>query len=215
MVNPWDSPFLNQPTVPSVHDISEIFLNEGLKLAVSAARSAIAEAGVPVDEITHVVASTCTNSSNPGYDLLLAREIGLRSNVEKVLLHGVGCTGGLAGLRLASSLCHTAAYRGRPANVLVLACEISSSFARNELECVDRDQDVRLGLAVFGDAASALVLSLDYGSANEETTDGDKGIYEVITSTHLVVPGSENILTFNVGPQGSYFFVLFSVSSSP
>ncbi|KAJ7766523.1 chalcone synthase [Mycena maculata] len=150
MVVPWDSPFLNQPTAPSIKAICDLFLDKGLKLAISAARAAIAEAGIPTDEITHVVASTCTNSSNPGYDLLLAQELGLRHTVEKVLLHGVGCTGGLAGLRLADNLCHTAAWRGRPTHVLVVAAEFASSFTRNELECVDRDQDVRVGLAIPG-----------------------------------------------------------------
>ncbi|KAJ7143863.1 chalcone synthase [Mycena epipterygia] len=205
MVVPWDSPFIAQPTAPSIKDICDLFLEKGLPLAISAARSAIAEAGVSVDEITHVVASTCTNSSNPGYDLLLARELGLRPTVERVLLHGVGCSGGLAGLRLASSLCQTAAWNGRPANVLVVASEITSSFTRNELECVDRDQDVRIGLALFADGASALMVSLDYGLPDDGVADvkkPEKGIFEVVNAVHLAVPGSESILTFNIGPQG-------------
>ncbi|KAJ7465149.1 type Iii polyketide Synthase [Mycena latifolia] len=202
MTIPWDSPFVNQATAPSIKAICDLFLTEGLALAVSAARAAIAEAGVSADEITHVVATTCTSSSNPGYDLLLARELGLRPTVEKVLLHGVGCSGGLAGLRLASNLCHTAAWRGRSANVLVVACEITSSFARNELECIDRDQDVRIGLALFADGASALVLSLDHGLPDDGVKKSEKGIFEVITSTHLALPGTESILTFNIGPQG-------------
>ncbi|KAF8129122.1 thiolase-like protein [Mycena galopus ATCC 62051] len=196
MVVPFDSPFVNQPSAPSIKAISDIFLDEGLALAISAARSAIAEAGISVDEITHVVASSCTSSSNPGYDLLLARELGLRPTVEKVLLHGVGCSGGLAGLRLASSLCHTAAWRGHAANILVVASEITSSFARHELECVDRDQDVRVGLALFADGASALVLSLDHGpaegtadTADSESHRSEKGIFEVVSCTHAVSIG--------------------------
>ncbi|KAF7365560.1 BcCHS1, chalcone synthase [Mycena venus] len=221
VVAPFDSPFLNQPTAPSITEISDLFLVEGLALATSAARSAIAEAGISADEITHVVASTCTNSSNPGYDLLLARELGLRPTVEKILLHGVGCSGGLAGLRLASSLCHTAVWRERPANVLVAATEINSSLARNGLECVDRDQEVRVGLALFADAASALILSLEYGSG--EVLDGaaadadrkgpEKGIFEVINAIHMVVPGTESILRFDISSQGLNF--LFSPSFAP
>ncbi|KAJ7863475.1 thiolase-like protein [Mycena olivaceomarginata] len=144
--------------------ISDLFLVVGLALAISTARSAIAEAGISVDKITHLL--------DPGYDFLLARELGLRPTVEKVLLHGVGCSSGLPGLRLVSSLRHTAAWRGRAAHVLVVASEITSSLARNGLERVDRDQDVRVGLAIFADGASALVLSLDYGTvagSDEET----------------------------------------------
>jgi type III polyketide synthase len=70
------------------------------------------------------------------------------------------------------SLRHTAAWRGHAVHVLVVASEITSSLARNGLERVDRDQDVRVGLAIFADGASALVLSLDYGTvagSDEET----------------------------------------------
>ncbi|KAJ6602236.1 thiolase-like protein [Mycena sp. CBHHK59/15] len=161
-VIPWNSPFLSQPTIPSIKAICDIFLKEGLALAVSAARSAIQESGVTLEEITHVVATTCTGSSNPGYDVLLARELGLRSTVEKVLLHGVGCSGGLAGLRLAS-ICATLLHG----------------------ECC--------------------VLSLDCGAPENEASDvgvahSERGIYEVINSTHMIFPESESILTFNITP---------------
>lgn len=195
MVSPWDSPFHKQPTAPPIGAISELFLNEGVKLAVSAARAAMTEARVSAEGITHLVASTCTNSSNPGYDLLVARALGLGPTVERVLLHGVGCTGGLAGLRLAASLCHAAAYRGDAANVLVVACEVLSSFARNELDSIARDQEIRAAPIIFGDGASAAMLSIKDDEPN-------RGIYEIVHCTHLAVPGTEHALTANLTPQG-------------
>lgn len=207
----WDSPLFTQPTVPSIEDISKIFLTEGVALSVSAARQAIEESGIHIEEITHVVATTCTNTSNPGYDLLVARELGLLPTVERVLLHGVGCSGGLAGLRLASSLCHTAAWRGKPAHILVVACEINSSLGRFGLDSIDREQDVRVGPVLFGDGAGALVVSLDHPI--EEMADNDcaikrkdTGIFEVISCTHTVIPQTENILRFDVCPEGTRLF---------
>ncbi|KAJ7082991.1 thiolase-like protein [Mycena epipterygia] len=176
------------PAPPSIKEVSEIFLKEGVALAVTASRLAVAEAGIAFEQVTHVVATTCTNSSNPGFDSFLAQELGLRPSVEKVLLHGLGCAGGLAGLRLAASLCHAAAWRGEPAHVLLIACQITSSVTRDELE-------VRIGVTLFGDGTSALILSLDPGGSES------KRIYELInwahlkTSTGQCTPGGGAILS--------------------
>ncbi|KAJ7505745.1 type Iii polyketide Synthase [Mycena galericulata] len=190
-------PSLEPPAPPSIKEVTDIFLRDGLALAISASRSAIGEAGLAVDQITHVVATTCTNSSNPGFDTYLAQELGLRPNVEKVLLHGVGCAGGLAGLRLTASLCQAAAWRGEPAHVLLIACEITSSMRRDELKVIDRDQQVRIAVTLFGDGASALVLSLDSG-ALEPT----RGIYELVNWAHLTVPDTYSDLAIDVDASG-------------
>ncbi|KAJ6480093.1 type Iii polyketide Synthase [Mycena vulgaris] len=197
LIHPWPE----QPAPPSIKEVSEIFLKEGLALAISASRSAITEAGLAVDAITHVVATTCTNSSNPGFDSFLAQELGLRPSVEKVLLQGVGCAGGLASLRLAASLCQAAAWRGQPAHVLVVACEITSSMRLDELERISRDQQVRIAITLFGDGASALILSLDPG-ASDATKNSPKGIYELVNWGHITVPDTHSDLRIDVDASG-------------
>ncbi|KAJ7637560.1 type Iii polyketide Synthase [Mycena polygramma] len=194
-------PLLDLPAPTSIKEVSEIFLKEGLALALSASRRAVDEAGLTALEITHVVATTCTNSSNPGFDTFLAQELGLRPSVEKVLLHGVGCAGGLAGLRLAASLCQAAAWRGEPAHVLLVACEITSSMRRDELMRISRDQQVRIGVTLFGDGASTLILSLDPGEINR-THKFPKGIYELVNSAHLTVPDTYSDLRIDVDATG-------------
>ncbi|KAJ7223882.1 type Iii polyketide Synthase [Mycena haematopus] len=194
-------PMLDLPAPASIQEVSEIFVKEGLPLAISASRRAISEACLAVDEITHVVATTCTNSSNPGFDSFLAQELGLRPSVEKVLLHGIGCAGGLAGLRLAASLCQASAWRGQSAHILLIACEITSSMRRDELERISRDQQVRIGITLFGDGASALILSLDPGDT-ALPHKFPKGIYELVNWTHLTVPDSATDLRIDVDALG-------------
>ncbi|KAJ7727386.1 type Iii polyketide Synthase [Mycena metata] len=193
-------PLEDLPYPPSIKEVSEIFLKEGVTLAVSAARSAIDEAGLVAEEITHVVSTTCTNSSNPGFDVFLAQELGLRPSVEKVLLHGVGCAGGLAALRLAASLCQAAAWRGETAHVLVAACEITSSMRRDELERISRDQEIRIGVTLFGDGASALILS--FNPEGGVCSKVSKGIYELVNWTHLTVPDTHSDLRIDVDASG-------------
>ncbi|KAJ6584507.1 type Iii polyketide Synthase [Mycena capillaripes] len=194
-------PLLDLPAPPSIKEVTEIYLKEGLALALSASRHALDEAGLAVEEITHVVATTCTNSSNPGFDTFLAQELGLRPSVEKVLLHGVGCAGGLAGLRLAASLCQAAAWRGEPAHVLLVACEITSTMRRNELEKISREQQIRIGITLFGDGAGALILSLDPGD-NYPADKFPKGIYELVNWAHLTVPDTHSDLRIDVDASG-------------
>ncbi|KAJ7205983.1 type Iii polyketide Synthase [Mycena pura] len=201
-------PLLELPAPSSIKEVSEIFLKHGVELTISASRRALAEANITPDDITHVVATTCTNSSNPGYDVYLAQALGLRASTEKVLLHGVGCAGGLAALRVASSFCHAAAFRGAPAHVLVVACEIRSSLRRDELACISRDQEVRIAITLFGDGAGALVLSLDPGHP-AGVVDGSaapvlpsRGIFELVNCTHLTVPDSNSDLRVDVDPMG-------------
>ncbi|KAJ7163017.1 type Iii polyketide Synthase [Mycena filopes] len=193
-------PLEDVPHPPSIKEVSEIFLKEGVALAVSAARAAIDEAGLVAEEITHVVSTTCTNSSNPGFDVFVAQELGLRPSVEKALLHGVGCAGGLAALRLAASLCQAAAWRGEGAHVLVVACEITSSMLRDELESISRDQEVRIGITLFADGAAALILSLTHSSVGSAMHP--EGIYELVNWTHLTVPDTHKDLRFDVDASG-------------
>jgi type III polyketide synthase len=195
-------------TPPSVSEVAELFRAEGVPLAVAASRNAVDEAGIAFEDITHVVATTCTTSSNPGFDCYVAQELGLRPDIERVLLHGVGCAGGLAALRLAASLCQSAAWRDEPAHVLVVACEITSSMRRAELEKISREQKVRVGITLFGDGSSALVLSLDYGPSPDgvdgNTSKRDKGIYELVNWAHLTVPDTYSDLRVEVTSTGEY-----------
>lgn len=167
-------------------------------MSVAACRKAISEWGGNINEITHVVATTCTNSANPGYDHFVAKELGLSGTVEKVLLHGIGCSGGLAALRTAANLAYGSSFRRKPARVLVMACEISSVLVRSELDSVVQNEEVRIGTCLFSDCASAVVLSNGIG-----TGAGAKGVYELVDWKHDVLPDSENDLGFDVDPLGS------------
>ncbi|KAB5566419.1 chalcone and stilbene synthase domain-containing protein [Coniochaeta sp. 2T2.1] len=194
-----DHPSVNAPKAPTISDLHELFMSDGLPLAVSAARKAMLEAGLAAREVTHVVSTTCTDSANPGYDHFVAKELGLRSDVERVLLHGIGCSGGLAALRTAANLALGHKARGKAARVLVLAMEISTTMVRSELDSVDELQETRIGVALFSDCASAVVLSNGVG---EEEGGRRPGVYELLGWENRIIPDTEGDLGFDVHPQG-------------
>ncbi|TQS36554.1 hypothetical protein Golomagni_02991 [Golovinomyces magnicellulatus] len=158
-----DCVLLNRKDTPNISELSAEFSTKGIALAVAAARKALQEAQTSVSEITHIVSTTCTNSANPGFDHLVIKELGLTQPVEKVLLHGVGCSGGLASLRTAANLALGHTSRGLPARVLVIALEICSLLVRSELDSILELDEVRIGVTLFSDCGSSLVLSNGLG----------------------------------------------------
>lgn len=171
-----------------------------MRLSVNACRQAIAEWGGDVDEITHVVSTTCTNSANPGFDHYVCKELGIRGNVEKVLLHGVGCSGGLAAIRTAANLALGLSFRQKPARILVLACEISSLLVRSELDSIHENQEVRIGVCLFGDCASSCILSNGIGESPSSVP-----VYNLLGWKHDVLEDTEKDLGFDVDPMGEGF----------
>jgi fungal type III polyketide synthase len=192
-----DHPIVNGPEPPSIAELCELFLDHGVKLSIEACRKALKQWGGDPAEITHVVATTCTNSANPGFDHFVVKGLGLNQSVEKVLLHGVGCSGGLGALRTAANIALGSSYRRKPARILVLACEISSILVRSELESVHKDQDTRIGLALFSDCASAVVLGNGYSDRFDE-----EPILELLGWEHKIIEDTEKDLGFDVDPVG-------------
>ena len=204
-----DHPVVNKPQPPSIADLHKVFISDGVPLAVTAAREAIREAKIDLREITHIVSTTCTDSANPGFDHFLAKDLGIQHTVEKVLLHGVGCSGGLAALRTGANLALGHAARQRPARVLCVALEISSTMARSELESIHENQEIRIGLCLFSDCASAVVLSNGVGERKEP-------VYDLLGWQHRIIPDTEDDLGFDTDPVGqSLFFELLRLGLSP
>ena len=162
-VHDESSSLLNRPCPPPIQDICETFLDLGLCLALQACKDAIQDWGRPTSEITHLICTTCTGSSHPGYDLYLHQRLGLGREVERTLLHGVGCAGGLSIVRLAKQTCMAAEHMGRKARVLVVALEVASSMLRTELQSIDEEAargggTPNIASVIFSDAASAMLV---------------------------------------------------------
>ncbi|KAI0531570.1 thiolase-like protein [Xylaria digitata] len=191
-----EHPLVNNAAPPSIADLHATFMSDGVPLAVEAARKALAEAHLDVSQITHVVSTTCTDSANPGFDHYVAKELGLLPSVEKVLLHGVGCAGGLATLRTAANLALGHRFRGQSARILCVALEVSTTLVRSELESIDKTQNTRIGACLFSDCASAVVLSNGVGEATAEP------VYELLGWDHRTIPDSEGDLGFDADPLG-------------
>jgi type III polyketide synthase len=198
-VRTYEHGFGAQSDPPGIIELDIFFRTVGVDLAVQACKKALREWGGRRDEITHTIGVTCTNQGNPGYDLLVRRKLGLSFEVDRMLLHGVGCAGGLAIMRAAAQIASGATARGRPARILAFACELCSPNVRCELAAAEKStsRDVGIGGAIFSDGAAAFVLcnSLGLGEAT-------KPVFELLEWGTGTLPGTEHHMSFVTDPFG-------------
>lgn len=152
-------------------------------LAATAARRALARAGVPAERVDVVVDVSCTGIAIPALDVDLAERLPLRPNVRRVPITESGCAAGALALGLAGEL----AARG--CTVLVTAAELSSLT----LVQGDRSRTNLVASLLFGDgAAAALVLPERAGPAAPRIA---------ASGSHLF-PGTRWAMGFEVSEDG-------------
>ncbi len=101
------------------------------------------------EDIEFFAVVTSTGFLCPGLSAMIARDSGMRDNVHRIDLVGMGCNGGMNGLMATTSF--AAANPGKPA--LLLTCEVCSA-------AYVFDMTVRTGVvnSLFGDGAAAVLL---------------------------------------------------------
>ena len=128
----------------------------------------------------------------------MVKELGIRTSIEKILLHGIGCSGGMAAMRTAAHLALGSSYQRKPARILLLACEISSVLVRSELDSINENQQTRVGVCLFSDCASAAILT--NGIGEEQST---APIFDLLGWKHQIIDDTEEDLGFDVDPLGN------------
>lgn len=148
---------------------NDVFVECGLDLAERAARTCLETSGIAADQIDHVFFVTTTGLSTPSLDARVAVRLGLRADVRRLPLFGLGCAGGAGALIRASDMLR--AYPNQRA--LVLSVELCSLvFSPSARTATDL-----IGAALFGDGAAAVVLGGD------DTTGSGPAV--VATRSHL------------------------------
>jgi alkylresorcinol/alkylpyrone synthase len=142
---------------PLVEDVSgwstgrrmQRYLTEALPLGKSAVSDALAAAGLDPAEVGLFAVCSCTGYATPGLDILLARDLGMAPDTQRLFIGHMGCYAALPGLGVAADFVRG---RGRPAVLLCL--ELTSLHVQPPT--ADAQQIV--AHALFSDAAAAAVL---------------------------------------------------------
>ncbi|HWH07649.1 MAG TPA: type III polyketide synthase [Candidatus Thermoplasmatota archaeon] len=165
---------------------SAAYREVGLDVLERAARQALERAGLPPSAVDGVVLVSTTGLSTPSLDARLANRMGLRSDATRVPVWGLGCAGGVAGLRLAADLA-----RANPEKrYLLLAMELCSlSFNLNDLS-------VRAFVAttLFSDGAAAALVRGDDVEGGALARIGGAASHQW--------PGTEDVMGWDVLDEG-------------
>jgi predicted naringenin-chalcone synthase len=128
---------------------NERYLSEALPLGEAAVRRCLDAAACGPDAIDDFLVVSCTGYGIPGLDLLLAGRVGMRADLRRTCVLGMGCYGAFPALLRARE---AAAQRpGRLALVLVL--ELCSLHLQ-----LDGDMEDLVASALFADGAAAVVI---------------------------------------------------------
>ncbi|HLE97917.1 MAG TPA: type III polyketide synthase [Candidatus Thermoplasmatota archaeon] len=162
-------------------DRGEAFLRVGMDLVERATRDALDAARIGPREVDGVLFVSTTGIATPSLDARLANVVGMRPDVVRLPIWGLGCSGGVAGLNRAADLA-----RARPdGRFLLVALELCSlAFDMSRL-----DKKMLVAASLFGDGCAATIVSGD--------ALGAPGARHLRGASHLF-PRTERVMGWDV-----------------
>lgn len=128
------------------------YLAEALPMGKEAISAALNNAGLDPAEVGALVVCSCTGYVTPGLDILLARDLGLPADAQRLFVGHMGCYAAIPGL---SAAANQVTVTGRPA--VLLCVELTSLHIQPATPRLDPQQAV--AHALFSDAAAAVVIT--------------------------------------------------------
>ncbi|XP_016482301.1 type III polyketide synthase B-like [Nicotiana tabacum] len=177
------------PTVKQRLDICNAAVTE---MAIEASQSCINKWGRPISDITHVVYVSSSEARLPGGDLYLAKGLGLSPETKRVMLYFAGCSGGVAGIRVAKDIAEN-----NPGSRVLLATS-ETTIIGFKPPSVDRPYDL-VGVALFGDGAGAMIIG------SNPIQDIERPLFELHTAIQHFLPDTEKIIDGRLTEEGISF----------
>jgi alkylresorcinol/alkylpyrone synthase len=143
------SPMVEDVTGWSTARRMQRYLVEALPLGKSAVADALSSAGLDPGDVGLFAVCSCTGYVTPGLDILLARDMGMSPDTQRLFIGHMGCYAAIPGLGVAADFVRS---RGRPAVLLCL--ELTSLHVQPPTA----DPQQIVAHALFSDAAAAVVL---------------------------------------------------------
>lgn len=175
------------------------FVAEAVPLAGEAVGKALAAAGLDPAEVGSLVVACCTGYATPGVDILVARDLGMSPDVQRLHVGHMGCYAALPALGAASDF---VVARERPS---VLVCvELTSLHVQPTTDTARQgrptpeDLQQMVAHALFADAAAAVVL--EPGGSGWEVVDSVART-DVSTADHMTWDVSDLGFVMGLSPK--------------
>lgn len=166
-----------------------MFIEVAADLAEQALRSALERAELEPEDVDYLMFTSVTGISAPSIDAILVARLGLRPDIKRVPMYGLGCVAGAAGIARVTDY-----LAGHPDGVAALiAVELCSLTFQ-------RDDDSMANLVasgLFGDGAAAVLMVGDERAKRMSVTGPD-----VIDTRSRIYPDTEDVIGFNASETG-------------
>src|SRR5579871_2043918 len=146
-------------------DRTKLYVDNAVDLFEKVTLDLLEQAKLKREDIDAIVVSSTTGIATPSLDALVVEKMGLRRDIRRLPIFGLGCAGGVVGLSRAADM----AKANPGSRVLFLVAELCALTFRKD----DISKSNIVATALFGDGAAGAILSTD-GTGPEI---GDGGEY--------------------------------------
>lgn len=137
---------------------NDCYMEAAIPLGKQTIRAALDSSGYRAEDVDDLIVVSCTGFSIPGLDLHLAGQLGMRSDLRRICVLGMGCYAAFPGLLRAQETVRAGTKR----LALVLALELCSLHLQS-----DETAENVVSAALFSDGAAAAIVG---GEAHRESS---------------------------------------------
>ncbi len=192
-------PIEEYPGLATFGQTNSAWIRVAEEIGGEAVLDALAKAALTVADIDALFFVTVTGIATPSIDARLINRLGLRSDLKRIPIFGLGCVAGAAGIARAADY-----VRGFPDQVAVL---LSVELCSLTLQRQDLSIPNLIASGLFGDgAAAAVVVGGDRAAAlaGERSPDAAAAARgpEVVATRSIFYPNSERVMGWDISESG-------------
>lgn len=195
-------PIEEYPGLTTFGQSNSAWIRVAEEIGGEAVLDALAKSGLTVSDIDALFFVTVTGIATPSIDARLINRLGLRSDLKRIPIFGLGCVAGAAGIARAADY-----VRGFPDQVAVL---LSVELCSLTLQRQDLSIPNLIASGLFGDgAAAAVVVGGDRAAALAADRPADSAHPkvaalgpEVVASRSIFYPHSERVMGWDISETG-------------
>jgi alkylresorcinol/alkylpyrone synthase len=184
-------PLFRYPELTGFTEANSAYVDVAVELGEQAVRSALAASHIAPQEVDAIVMVSSTGVAVPTIDARIAPRVGLRPDVKRIPLFGLGCVAGAAGMARVHDY-----LRGFPGHVAVL---LSVELCSLTLQRDDVSIPALIGACLFGDGAAAVVATgADWVPAAPAASRGPS----VLATRSRLFPDTVDVMGWDVSSNG-------------